>query len=134
MRHHRSMDARWGIGSLAVVGVIVLAAGACSDSIVAPCTGLPSRAIVVAVSDSVTGAAAADGSFGTVEAAGKIDTLTQSDSLHMFGGDRLGTYSVSIDHAGYATWTASSVAVTQLGSCGNVLPVQLTARLQPSMP
>ena len=117
-----------------VVGTFVLTAAACSDTRIAPCTGLPSRAILVAVRDSVTGVAAADGSFGTVETAGKVDTLTQSDSLLMFAGDRLGTYSVAIQHAGYADWSASNVDVTHLGSCGNVLPVQLTARLQPSMP
>jgi hypothetical protein len=134
MRLDQLTEARRRVSGLTLVGTIVLVAGACSDTRTAPCTGLPSRAIVVAVRDSVTGAAAADGSFGTVEAAGKVDTLTQSDSLLMFGGDRLGTYAVSIEHAGYATWTASNVNVTQLGSCANVLPVQLTAKLQPSMP
>jgi hypothetical protein len=52
----------------------------------------------------------------------------------MFGGTRLGTYSVAIEHSGYDSWTTSGVNVTQLGSCGNVLPVQLTAKLQPAMP
>lgn len=135
MRQHQSRDWHGRAAMLVLLACVAYAADSCdSQRLVAECTGIPSRAIVVAVRDSTTGAAAADGAFGTVESAGRVDTLTQSDSLLMFGGTRLGTYSVVIEHAGYDAWTTSGVNVTQLGSCGNVLPVQLTASLQPSMP
>jgi len=132
---HQSCELQRRLGVLALVACVVwLAPGCNSNRVTGECAAAISRAIVVAVRDSTTGAAAADGAFGTIQSGAKVDTLTQSDSLLMFGGDRLGTYSVNIEHAGYHTWTATGVAVTQLGSCGNVVPVRLTARLQPSVP
>lgn len=89
---------------------------------------------MVAVRDSLSGSAAANGALGTIAMGGVVDTLVQSDSLLLFGGDQLGTYDVKVEHPGYLDWTASAVHVTHLGSCGNVLPVQLSALLQPAMP
>lgn len=134
MRYQSREVQRRSAALVLLAGMVWVADSCDSRRVIGQCAGVPSRAIVVAVRDSTTGAAAADGAFGTIESGARVDTLTQSDSLLMFGGDRLGTYSVNIEHAGYDTWTATGVAVTQLSSCGNVLPVQLTARLQPTMP
>jgi len=62
-----------------------------------------------------------------------------SDSLHhvppsptlLIAGDSLGTYSVTVQRSGYADWTRTGVSVTQVGVCGNVLPVALDVPLQP---
>lgn len=133
--HYWPSELQRRMAALALLAGTLWVAGSCdSRRVIGQCAGVPSRAIVVAVRDSTTGAAIADGAFGTIQSGAKVDTLTLSDSLLMFGGDRLGTYSVNIEHAGYDTWTRTGVAVTQLSSCGNVLPVQLTARLQPTMP
>jgi hypothetical protein len=90
--------------------------------------------VTVAVRDSTTGQAAADGAIGTLVGAGVNDTLFHADSLTIFGGDQLGTYTVTIERPGYHTWSASDVHVTEVGECGNVLPVQLSAKLQPATP
>lgn len=110
------------------------AVSACDDRISAPCKGLPNRAIIISVRDSVTGAAAADGAVGTVETAGIVDSLQHADSLSLFGGSRLGTYEVSIQKDGYQPWSASNVEVTGIGACGLVVSVRLTAKLQPLAP
>lgn len=127
-----SRKGAWVFALLA--GAAGVASGCNSQRVTAACTGIPSRAIVVAVRDSVSGAAAADGAIGTITRAGITDTLVHSDSLLIFGGERLGTYDVDIERPGYLSWTAVGVQVTQLGSCGNVLPVQLNARLQSATP
>lgn len=120
--------------------MVALLAGAtcvlasCNQSISAPCKGVPSRAIIVAVRDSVTGAAAATGADGTVETAGIVDSLQHADSVSMFGGSRLGSYDITIQKPGYQTWTASNVDVTVIGSCGIVASVRLDAKLQPLAP
>lgn len=130
-----STDPSRRITTLALLAAVALLVGACnSQRLTAACTGIPSRAIVVAVRDSLSGAAAADNSLGTITMGGVVDTLVQSDSLLLFGGTRLGTYDVKIERPGYLDWTLAGVHVTQLGSCGNVVPVQLSARLQPATP
>ena len=48
------------------------------------------------------------------------------------GGTRLGTYQVIVDRPRYREWTRSDVVVSQQGSCGNPVPVSLTALLQPA--
>ena len=106
----------------------------CSDSSgpTGRCLSVAPRAVTVAVRDSTTGQAAADGAIGTLVGAGVNDTLFHADSLTIFGGDRLGTYTVTINRPGYRTWSASDVHVTEVGECGNVLPVPLSAKLQPA--
>jgi len=98
------------------------------------CTAPKSLSVVVTVRDSMSGAAAATGALGTLVGAGVDDTLFQTDSLTLVGGDQLGTFTVTIDHPGFLTWTADDVRVTEKGPCGNVLPVQLNARLQRATP
>lgn len=119
---------------LTLLAAAACAMGACDDSISAPCKGLPNRAIIITVRDSVTGAAAANGAAGTVETAGVVDSLQVVDSLSMFGGSRLGTYEVSVQKDGYQPWSASNVQVTGIGTCGLVVSARLTAKLQPLAP
>jgi hypothetical protein len=98
------------------------------------CAAPAPRSVVVTVRDSTSGAAAADGALGTLIGPGVDDTLIHVDSLTLEGGDQLGTFTVTIDRSGYVTWTAPEVHVTQKGICGNVLPVQLSAKLQRATP
>ncbi|MDB4911181.1 MAG: hypothetical protein JWO39_2004 [Gemmatimonadetes bacterium] len=109
-----------------------IASGCGADVPVAYCTAPASLSVVIAVRDSTTGQPAADGALGTLVGAGVNDTLFQSDSLTLSGGNQIGTYTVTIDRPGYLTWIMSNVRVTERGPCGNVIPVELSARLQPA--
>jgi hypothetical protein len=104
-----------------------------SSGPVAFCTAPRSIAIEVEVHDSITGAARADGATGTVA------TATYADSLHhdgsdttLYSGDRLGTYQVLVQRPGYVDWDRMGIVVSTTGTCGNVLPVRLQARLVPT--
>jgi hypothetical protein len=105
-----------------------------AEGVMAACTAAPPLSVEVTVRDSTTGQAAADGAIGTLVGAGVDDTLTQNDSLTLSGGNQTGTFIVTIDRPGYLTWTAADVRVTVGGPCGNVIPVQLKARLQREIP
>jgi len=111
-------------------------ASACSssDGLIAACTSVAPLSVVVTVRDSASGQAAAHGAIGTLIGAGVDDTLAHNDSLTLSGGNQTGTFTVSIDRPGYLTWTTADVSVTQKGPCGNVIPVQLSARLQRATP
>ena len=98
------------------------------------CAAAVSLSVVVSVRDSVTGRAAATGAIGTLVGEGVDDTLINADSLTLVGGNQTGTFTVTINRPGYQTWTAGDVRVTQKGPCGNVIPVQLHALLQPETP
>jgi hypothetical protein len=98
------------------------------------CTAPVSQSVVVSVRDSTSGQPAADGAIGTLVGAGVNDTLFQSDSLTLRGGDQTGTFTVTIDRPGYLTWIMSNVRVTKHGPCGNVIPVELNAQLQRATP
>jgi hypothetical protein len=58
--------------------------------------------------------------------------LSPSSPALLFGGTTLGTYDVSLDRPSYAPWNRSGVTVMRTGPCGDVLPTQLTALLQPT--
>lgn len=45
-------------------------------------------------------------------------------------GERAGTYSITVRKAGYQTWSKGGVLVTK--DVCHVIPVQVTAKLQPS--
>jgi len=98
------------------------------------CAAARPLAVIVTVRDSISGQAAADGAIGTLVNASVDDTLSHADSLTLLGGDQLGTYTVTIDKPGYLTWIASNVHVTEVGVCGSVVPVQISAKLQPETP
>jgi hypothetical protein len=116
--------------------ITALVSGCSADStqVIAQCTAVPSLAVEVAVRDSITGAPAALGDIGTLVGTGVDDTLQNTDSLTLRGGGQLGTFTVTVNRPGYFPWTASNVMVTEKGVCGNVLPVELNARLQPDTP
>ena len=96
------------------------------------CTAPASIALEISVTDSVSGRALADSTVGAVQSGGQIDLLHLRSSIPalLFGGARLGTYDISLSRPGYTAWTRFSVSVSRTGPCGNVVPVQLTARLQ----
>ena len=120
------------IACLASVGRILSSCGSDTSFPTGRCLAARPLAVVVEVRDSTTGQAAADGAIGTLVGAGVNDTLFHADPLRIYGGDKLGTYTVTIDRPGYLTWSVSDVHVTEVGECGSVLPVQLSAKLQPA--
>jgi hypothetical protein len=114
--------------------LVLIAGTSCRASTSVPieyCTAPRSIAVELDVRDSVSGAAIAD------SAAGAVATSSYQDSLHhitgsaslLWGGDQLGTYTVTVRHPAYADWSKANVVVSQRGPCGNVIPVQLTALL-----
>jgi hypothetical protein len=111
-------------------------ASACSGSMDNPvgyCLAPASIAIEADVTDSVSGLSRADSATGFVQSGSSTDTLWHSPpSSLLYGGSKLGTYDVTITRPGYLVWTRSGVSVTRRGQCGNVIPVHLAARLQPS--
>ena len=95
------------------------------------CLAPVSIAVIVAVDDSVSGASVVDSARGVAQAGAYVDSLhLSSPPPVLLGGDRLGTYEVTVTRPGYRQWTRSGVLVSQQGPCGNVIPVQLTALLQ----
>jgi hypothetical protein len=121
-----------GATLMCIAALAIIVSGCGSSSLVGFCAAPRSLSVIVAVRDSISGRAAADGAIGTLVGGSVDDTLFQTDSLTLEGGDATGTFTVHIDHPGYLTWTASDVHVTQQGPCGNVIPVQLSAKLQPA--
>ena len=119
---------------LAALAGIASSCGSDEVGPIAECTAPVSLSVVVTVRDSTSGAAAADGALGTLVGPSVNDTLLRADSLTLVGGDQLGTFTVTIDRPGYLTWIASNERVTRKGPCGNVIPAQLEAKLQPATP
>jgi hypothetical protein len=119
---------------LTLLAALACAVAGCDDATSAPCQGLPNRAVIITVRDSVTGAAAASGAIGTVQTSTFVDSLEMADSVTVFGGSRLGTYQVRIEKDGYQPWTALNVQVTDIGPCGILVPARLEAKLQPIAP
>ena len=69
------------------LGWVVTSCG--SDTpLVAYCAAPRSEAVEIAVRDSISGQAAANGAIGTLQGAGVDDTLQQVDSLTIRGGNR----------------------------------------------
>lgn len=98
---------------------------------IAYCTSARPVAVVVTVLDSVSGVSLADSAYGVVRDGDYVDSLRRSSPPPTLqGGARLGTYQVVVDRPRYREWTRSDVVVSRQGSCGNPVPVSLTARLQ----
>ena len=101
------------------------------NSPVAYCTSTRPVAVVVTVLDSLSGASLVDSAYGVVRDGAYVDSLRlASPPPALWGGTRLGTYQVIVDRPRYREWTRSDVVVAQQGSCGNPVPVALTALLQ----
>lgn len=79
---------------------IASACGADDVNRIAACTSLAGGSVEVTVRDSTSGQVAADGAIGTLVGAGVDDTLTHTDSLTLTGGNRTGTFTVTIDRPG----------------------------------
>jgi len=104
------------------------------DPFAGECAAPRSIAIALTVTDSVSGDSIADSASGSVTAGAYADSLHHVEGFPalLVAGDRLGTYAISLTRPGYAAWGSSGVAVTHVGVCGNVEPVELAARLQPA--
>jgi hypothetical protein len=122
----------------AVCGVVA----ACSGGDVTSQTGLmcvpqiAPYALIVSVTDSITGRPIALRTTGIADAPAVHDTLvlySPGDSLRLHSlRDEQGRYRITLDQPGYHTWIAYGVNV-MWGACsgGNV---QVAARLQPIAP
>ncbi|MFI5243037.1 MAG: hypothetical protein ACHQRL_08515 [Gemmatimonadales bacterium] len=97
---------------------------------VAYCTAVAPIALVVTVRDSVSGRALADSASGSFRVSATTDTLLHLDSLTLIGGRDKGTYDVTVQRAGYRTWTRSGISAMKTTTCGGVAPVALAAMLQ----
>ena len=96
------------------------------------CSATASIAVEVAVTDSTTGASVADAARGVLQSPGTSDSLHfASPPPVLYGGSTLGTFSVIVDHAGYAEWRRDNVVVSQTSECGSVVPVLITAKMVP---
>jgi hypothetical protein len=130
MKHH--------LLKLVVVFTTALAVAACkssnADNSTGPlgfCTATRPIALMLGVRDSVSSRALADGATGIIMLGATSDTLVHQDTLILYGGTQTGTYNVTVQRAGYHTWTRAGVSASQTGLCGNVVTVNLTALLQP---
>jgi len=121
----------------AVLGLVLACTVGCSHEITYPigqCLAAQSIAVIVAVNDSVSGTSVADSARGVAQVGAELDSLRRSaPPPRLLGGTKLGTYQVIIDRPGYREWSRSGVVVSQRGSCGNTIPVQLAALLQRSL-
>lgn len=121
-----SMRARlWHVGAGAVVGTLV----GCSDSLGTVCTDEARPGIMVTVRDSVTTASVSRARV-VARTATIADTSEESpNGVYPLVYEKAGTYTVTVEQAGYRTWTRANVEVTR-DEC-HVKTVSLTALLQP---
>jgi hypothetical protein len=114
-----------------------LALAACSqDPTRIVCTADVRPALAVTVVDAVSGAPRAGEALAVARDDRYSDTLRVNGFLGdgtpiaLTGADeRPGTYDLTVEHAGYRTWSATNVRVTS-NTC-HVQTVELTARLEP---
>ena len=106
----------------------------CSGDNAAPsgrCMAALSIAVIVAVDDSLSGASVVDNAYGVAQSGSYVDSLRVSGPPPvLLGGNRVGTYQVTVERPGYRPWTRNGVVVSQVSACGNVIPEHLTALLQ----
>lgn len=117
------------------IPALALIVAACQDGSTSPvayCTAPRSIAVLVTPVDSVTHTSVADGAHGVVQSGAYVDPLRLSSDSVLEGGAQLGTYEITLERPGYQDWIRANIQVTRKGPCGNVIPVRLTALLQPS--
>jgi hypothetical protein len=115
------------------IAAVALIVPACQNSpTVAYCAAPRSIAVLLTALDSITRVSVADSAHGVVQSGTYVDSLRLSFGV-LEGGTKLGAYQVTVERAGYRQWIRSNVQVTRQGPCGNVIPVQMTALLQPSL-
>jgi hypothetical protein len=111
-----------------------LTLGACRSTTmpIAYCTAPASVSVVVTATDSITGVPVADSATGVVQDGAYRDSLRfEPSSDELAAGNRVGTFAITIDRPRYQPWVRNGVRVSQVGPCGNVIPVRVAARLQP---
>jgi hypothetical protein len=99
------------------------------------CTALFAYGLSVTVQDSVTGLPAAAGATVVARDGAYADSTSvpangANNTSVGLAGERAGTYSITVRKAAYQTWSKSGVQVTK--DVCHVIPVQVTAKLQPS--
>jgi hypothetical protein len=96
------------------------------------CAAPYSPAVIVTPLDSGTRTNVAVGTRGAVSSGTYVDSLRVVYDSILWGGAQLGTYQVTVEHAGYRQWVRSGVQVTERTDCGMPVSVRVTALLQPS--
>jgi hypothetical protein len=101
-----------------------------SDPVVCPAI-VPYSALVT-VQDSVTGANVAAGASVILRGTAVVDSVVGQPGVSEIGvgGNRTGTFSLTVRRAGYPVWTKQGVKVEE-GPCG-ARTVGVTARLRPA--
>lgn len=142
IRHnHRPVAAsRFRVRSAALAALLpsMLAAGCRAADRMGPACSprLPGHAVAVVVRDAATGAPLADGARGAVRDGAFIDSLRPESPQApvqwtlVGGGERAGTYTVTVERQGARPWRRDGVVVHR-GACG-VVTETLTADLEPS--
>ena len=114
-------------------GLLVLLAGCYQSGAVEPilCTAQFVFGLTVTVVDQSTGDPIADEATMTLRAGSYEEIVTDSwDGSTLSGaGERPGTYTITIEHPGYTTWTRTGIEITA-DDC-HVIPVLITAELVP---
>ena len=129
MRRGRRRITR-GVGAIAVLASLAACyEGDPSGPIF--CTDQFVYGLTVTVRDQSTTLPRADDATLTLREGAYEEIVTDSwDGTTLSGaGERPGTYSVTVEHAGYQTWTRTGVVITA-DEC-HVIPVSLTAELIP---
>jgi hypothetical protein len=110
---------------------LLLALGACKLSEPVACLAIVPQAFHVLAQDSVTGGNVLPGASVVARDGSYADSLVAPPIVTAMGvgGDRPGTYTVTVRQSGYQLWSKSSLKVRD-GECG-VQTVEVTARLQP---
>lgn len=126
--------------TVAALAAGTLACSSSSSSSSEDCLPLPTSAVayqpplLVGVSDSATGAPLADLATGSMRSQVESDSLRHwgfpTDSV-LTGVLGPGTFTVTVQHQGYATWVRTNVQLTT-GNCSVPITTKLTARLQPA--
>jgi hypothetical protein len=121
----------WLLGC--IVGAVSAAAIACHD-VPTVCSAELRYGMAVHVRDSASGAGLANGATVVVRDLNFVDSLAatfpaSADGPFLSAGERAGTYTVTVRHSGYQTWTRSGIIVTA-AEC-HVNPINVIARLQP---
>jgi hypothetical protein len=106
------------------------ACGRLSDPVVCPAIVPPS--VMVTVQDSVTGANVTPGATVELRSGTFVTSVVALEGWGSVpvGGNRTGTFTLTVSQTGYQTWTKTGVEVEE-GPCG-ARTVQLTARLKPA--
>lgn len=124
---------RWILSGTIGSGLLVLLAGCYLGGTVEPvlCTQQFVYGLTVTIVDQSTSTPIAGDATMTLRDGTYEEVVTDSwDGSTLSGaGERPGTYSVTIEHPGYATWTRADVAISA-DEC-HVIPVTLTAELIP---